>query len=155
MCENNDYSVYSHISKRQSKKRNILKIAKAIGIDGTKISGNDVVKIFNTTKKIIKKIKKKSKPHIILIDTFRHLEHCGPNNDDHLAYRSKIYVSKWLNNDPLNKVRKDLVNLKYLKKNDLKNIDKKINKEILSAFKFAEDSKFPSKKLLFEDIYAK
>ena len=52
MCENNDYSVYSHISKRQSKKRNILKIAKAIGIDGTKISGNDVVKIFNTTRKL-------------------------------------------------------------------------------------------------------
>ena len=59
---------------------------------------------------------KKNQNHIYLIDTFRHLEHCGPNNDDHLAYRSKIYVSKWLNNDPLNKVRKDLVNLKYLKK---------------------------------------
>ena len=155
VCENNEYSVYSHRSKRQSKKRNILKIAKAIGIDGTKISGNDVVKIFNSTKKIVKKIKKNSKPHLILIDTFRRLEHCGPNNDDHLAYRSKIYINKWLQNDPLNKIRKDIINLKYLKKNDLENIDKKINKEILSAFKFAEDSKFPTKKLLFEDIYAK
>ncbi len=155
VCENNEYSVYSHRSKRQSKKRDILKIAKAIGIDGTKIYGNDVVKIFNSTKKIIKKIKKNSKPHLILIDTFRHLEHCGPNNDDHLAYRSKTYINKWLQKDPLNKIRKDIINLKYLKKNDLENIDKQINKEILLAFKFAEDSKFPKKKLLFEDIYAK
>lgn len=155
VCENNEYSVYSHRSKRQSKQRDILKIAKAIGIDGTKISGDDVIKIFNSTKQIVKKIKKNSKPHLILIDTFRHLEHCGPNNDDYLAYRSKNYVSKWLNKDPLKKIRKDIINLKYLCKNDLENIEKKINKEILSAFKFAENSKFPQKKLLFKDIYAK
>ncbi len=155
VCENNDYSVYSHISKRQSKKRNILKIAKAIGIDGTKISGNDVIKIFNSTNRIVKKMKKNPKPHLILIDTFRHLEHCGPNNDDHLAYRSKIYINKWLKKDPLNKIQKDIINYKYLKKNDLENIDKKINKEIMSAFKFAETSKFPTKKFLFKDVYAK
>lgn len=155
VCENNEYSVYSHRSKRQSKYRDILKIAKAIGIDGTKISGDDVIKIFNSTKKIVKKIKKNSKPHLILIDTFRHLEHCGPNNDDYLAYRSKNYVSKWVNKDPLKKIRKDIINLKYLCKNDLENIEKKINKEILSAFKFAENSKFPQKKLLFKDVYAK
>ena len=59
VCENNEYSVYSHRSKRQSKKRNILKIAKATGVDGTKIYGNDVVKIFNSTKKNSKKNKKK------------------------------------------------------------------------------------------------
>lgn len=155
VCENNDYSVYSHRSKRQSKQRNILKIAKAIGIEGTKISGNDVLKIFNSTKKIVKKIKKSPKPHLILIDTFRHLEHCGPNNDDHLAYRSKSYVSKWLNQDPLKKIHKDVIDLRHLNENDIEKFEKKINNEILSAFKFAEESKFPAKKFLFKDIYAK
>ena len=32
VCENNEYSVYSHISKRQSKKRSITKIANSLGI---------------------------------------------------------------------------------------------------------------------------
>ena len=64
-----------------------LKIAKAIGIDGTKLNGNDVINVYLKSKKIIKNIRKKMKPHIILLDTFRHLEHCGPNNDNHLRYR--------------------------------------------------------------------
>mgnify|MGYP005989718783 CR=1 FL=1 len=155
VCENNEFSVYSHLSKRQSKKRNILKIAKAIGIDGTKLPGNDVIKIFNSTKKIINNIKKNSKPHIILVNTFRHLEHCGPNNDDHLDYRSKNYIKKWLDNDPLKKIKKDMIKKKYLTDKSLRTYEKKINKEISMAFKFADESKFPQKKILFEDIYAK
>ena len=155
VCENNEFSVYSHLSKRQSKKRNILKIAKTIGIDYTKLHGNDVIKIFNSTKKIINNIKKNSKPHIILVNTFRHLEHCGPNNDDHLDYRSKNYIKKWLDNDPLKKIKKDMIKKKYLTDKSLRTYEKKINKEISMAFKFADESKFPQKKILFEDIYAK
>ena len=155
VCENNEYSVYSHRSKRQSKSRNILGIAKAIGVNGTKISGYDVIKIFNTSSKIIKNIKKHSKPHLILVDTFRHLEHCGPNHDDHLSYRSKKYVKDWLKKDPLKKIKRQMINSKSIKHSDLETIEKKINNEILSAFKFANQSKFPSKKFLFKDVYAK
>jgi TPP-dependent pyruvate/acetoin dehydrogenase alpha subunit len=151
VCENNQYSVYSHLRKRQSKKRNILKISKAIGVDSTKLVGDDVNKIFKVSKKIINKIKKKSQPHLILIDTFRHLEHCGPNNDDHLKYRSNKYINKWLNNDPLKKILKE----KIFSDKELKNFEKKIDKEIISAFRFADKSEFPTKKVLFEDIYAK
>ena len=62
ICENNEYSVYSHISKRQSKKRDILKIAKSMGVNSLKVSGNSVEKIFLESKKIINKIKKNSGP---------------------------------------------------------------------------------------------
>ena len=108
VCEDNNFSVYSNKSKRQSTKRDIIKIANGVGIDGKKIDGNNVFEIHKKTKKIINTVRSKSKPYIISFDTFRHLEHCGPNNDDHLAYRSKIYVSNWLNKDPLNKIRKDI-----------------------------------------------
>jgi len=154
VCENNEFSVYSHIKKRQAKKRNILKIAKALGINSTKLPGDDVTKIYNLSAKIIKNIKKNSKPHLIIIDTFRHLEHCGPNNDDHLAYRSKTYIKKWLNNDPLKKIEKKFLTSNCMSNNDLNTIKIKIEKEISSAFQFAESSKFPSKRLLLQDIYA-
>ena len=38
--------------------------------------------------------------------------------------------------------------------NDLNTIKIKIEKEISSAFQFAESSKFPSKRSLLQDIYA-
>ncbi len=60
-----------------------------MGIKVKKIDGNDVIKIYEKTKKIITKMRNNSKPHFLLLDTFRSLEHCGPNNDDNLNYRQK------------------------------------------------------------------
>ena len=51
VCENNEYSVYSHISKRQSKLRKIFKIAKSFGIKSIKMNGNSVVNIYSKNSK--------------------------------------------------------------------------------------------------------
>jgi pyruvate dehydrogenase E1 component alpha subunit len=154
VCENNEYSVYSHISKRQSKKRNVTKIAKSFGIDSTKIDGNDVEKIFLKTNKIIKKMKNKPNPYLIELNTFRHLEHCGPNNDDNLNYRSSKYLKYWGNKCPVTNYEKFLKRNNYLTIEDDKKINKKIRDEILIAFRFAKKSKFPKKNLLKKYIYA-
>tara|TARA_B100000787_G_scaffold170311_1_gene166236 strand:+ start:14100 stop:15050 length:951 start_codon:yes stop_codon:yes gene_type:complete len=150
VCENNDFSVYSHISKRQSPKRNILKIAKSIGVDGCRLDGNNVLEVYNKSKKIIKDIKKNKKPYFIILDTYRHLEHCGPNNDNHLEYRNIEYIKKGLKNCPINRLKK-IVDPKNL----ISDIyEKKIRKEITNAFNFAKKSKYPDKKLLMKHIYA-
>ena len=84
ICENNEYSVYSHISKRQSKKRSITKIANSLGIKSIKLNGNSVDKVFSITNQIVKYVKKFSKPYLIELKTFRDIEHCGTNEDDDL-----------------------------------------------------------------------
>ena len=150
VCENNHFSVYSHISKRQSRKRNILKIANAIGIDGCSINGNDVISIYSKTKKIIKKVRQNSKPYFVILDTFRFLEHCGPDNDDILNYRETKYLNEWKKKCPIKKIEKKL----NLKKNHKLELKKIIQTEILKAFKFAEKSNYPNKSKLKTDIYA-
>ncbi len=154
VCENNHFSVYSPLSNRQSKKRDIIKIAKAIGISGSKIHGNDVLSIYKKSKKIINNIKRNTKPHILLLDTFRHLEHCGPNNDNHLNYRSKNYIRKWLDNCPIQNLKKKLLRNKFVTHAQIKNYENKISNEIKFAFKYANISKFPEKKYLLKNIYA-
>ena len=72
-----------------------------------------LLKVFNQSQKIIKKIKKISKPFFLQLDTYRYVEHCGPDNDDHLNYRNKNEVKKWLNDDPIENF------LKYLKKKSI------------------------------------
>lgn len=154
VCENNEYSVYSHISKRQSKKRSITKIAKSFGIKSEKMDGNNIENIYIKTNKIIKKIKNKPQPYLIELKTFRHLEHCGPNNDDHLNYRSKKYLKQWNRRCPIRNYKK------FLNKNDsvsiknMKDLDNIIKYEILNAFAFAKRSKFPKKSLLKKYVYA-
>ena len=154
VCEDNKYSVYSHISKRQSKKRDIIKIANGVGIEGTKISGNNVFEIFKKTKKIINRVRSKSKPYLLSFETFRHLEHCGPNNDDNLNYRDKKYIQEWLKKCPVSVAEKYLINKKLIKKEEIENFKKIIRTEIDKSFLFAEKSKYPNPKELTKDIYA-
>jgi TPP-dependent pyruvate/acetoin dehydrogenase alpha subunit len=153
VCEHNNYSVYSNIKKRQSKKRNILNIAKAIGIQGLHLDGNDSLDLYKKSKIVINSMRKKNKSFIFLCDTFRHLEHCGPNYDDNLNYRDKKYIDYWLNNCPLKKIENYLLKNKFLSKNTILNFNKKINNEIKEAFLFADNSKFPEKKDLYKDVY--
>ncbi len=154
VCEDNQFSVYSHKSKRQSKKRDIIKIANGIGIDGKKINGNNVFEIFKKTKKIINKVRSKSKPYILSFETFRHLEHCGPDNDDNLKYRDKKYIDQWLKKCPISVAEKYLIKKKFIKNNVIENFKKSIKNEINKSFQFAENSEFPNPKELLKDIYA-
>tara|TARA_Y100000992_G_C21261025_1_gene491294 strand:+ start:628 stop:1599 length:972 start_codon:yes stop_codon:yes gene_type:complete len=155
VCENNFYSVYSDISKRQNKQRSILKMARAHGIAATYVDGNDCEKVYHSSKSIIKNIKKNKKPHLIKLDTYRHLEHCGPNNDDNLKYRNSKEVKRWLKKDPIKTFQKKLLDKKIISLKDLEIFQKKIDKEINKAFEFAKNSPYPkNKKLLYKFIYS-
>lgn len=153
VCENNSFSVYSNLNKRQSKKRNIVKIANSHGLHAKKIKDHDILKVYETSKKIINLIKKKSQPYLLEINTFRDLEHCGPNNDDHLNYRSKKEIKFWKRNSQIdyyeNKFLREGV---FTKKNLARNI-KNIKKTIDRAFLFAEKSDFEDPKKIKNYIF--
>ena len=150
ICENNFYSVYSPLSVRQPKSRSISKMVKSIGCNTYKCDGNDVVKSFRVMKKAIDQVKKGKGPCFLEFFTYRWLEHCGPNFDNNLGYRSKNEFNKWKKKDPINKL------LQKMKKDQLKinKINLSIEKKIQKAFEFAEKSKFPKRKEAYKGIYS-
>jgi len=149
ICENNLYSVYSGLKYRQPKTRKIYKLVKSFGIQAYKCNGNNVLDSYNTLIKARNFLLKKKQPVFIEFSTYRWLEHCGPNYDNDLKYRSEDEFNNWKKKDPI-KILKQ-----YLKKNfSHEKIEKKIKNEINNAFKFALKSKFPSK-ISEEDVYAK
>lgn len=154
VCENNFYSVYSSLKNRQSKKRNLLKIAKSTGLQAFYIDGNKAIEIFEKSKKIINNIRKDKGPSLLLMDTYRWLEHCGPNNDDNLNYRSKTEVKQWLKKCPIKLIEKELINRKILNKKNKEVIIKTIIKKINKSFDFAKKSNFPELKDLNTHIYS-
>ncbi len=131
ICENNKYSVYSHMNLRQPKNRQIYKLSQAIGIPSYKINSTDPLNIYQ---QVSNKIKKKKKgPIFFEIKTFRNVEHCGPNNDDSLNYRSQSEIDYWNKNNFFKIFNKKKL-IKYL---DIKNriiIKNKIQKNIDMAF---------------------
>ena len=153
VCENNYFSVYSHIKKRQSKYRNICKIAEATGIKSSHIKFHDYFSIYKNMKRIVQRVKKNSRPYFFQIDTFRNLEHCGPSNDDHLGYRNNKFIKFWSKNDVVEKAKYELLRKKIISKKSLLSIEKKISLEIKKAFRFALKSPFPNKKTILNNIY--
>jgi|TARA_B100001059_G_scaffold236621_1_gene288329 TPP-dependent pyruvate/acetoin dehydrogenase alpha subunit len=150
ICENNLYSVYTSLKDRQHKKRNIKKLVESHGIESYSIEGNNVSKVYSFTNKIVQKIKKRNRPVFIEFKTYRWLEHCGPNWDDHLKYRPDGELKSWMRKCPLKLIEDKINKKKLLEKN--KN---KIKKEIELAFKYAQNSSFPEKKIiekLYKDI---
>lgn len=153
VCENNNFSVYTSYEKRQSTKRKIYKIAASHGITSVYSEGNNVFSIAELAKDAITYIKEKKAPFFMELDTFRHLEHCGPANDDSLGYRSKKYVDTWMKKDPLLIAENILTENKILSGELKAKFRKEIEKECEKAFQFAEESLFPDKEDLFRNLY--
>lgn len=153
VCENNNFSVYTSYEKRQSTKRKIYKIASAHGIKSVYSEGNNVFAIAELANEATTYIKEKKAPFFVELNTFRHMEHCGPSTDDGLGYRSKKYVDSWLKKDPILVAEKILTEEKLLTGELISKFRKEIESECEKAFQFAEDSEFPDKSDLFKNLY--
>ena len=155
VCENNKFSVYSDISKRQNSKRKIYKVAQSLGIKSFKINSHGLFEIYKKTEKIIKSMRTNSIPMFLEIDTFRLVEHCGPNKDDHLNYRNIKDINFWKKKDQIEITEKFIIKNRILKKKEISKFKVKLSKEIDTAFKFAKNSPFPKKENLDKNIYKK
>ena len=134
VCENNLYSVYTNLTKRQPSNRSLKKIVSGLGLEYESIEGQDVVKVYSKSKQIIKKIKTKSKPYFLELKTYRFIEHCGPNNDDNLNYRPLDEIKYWNNKCPLKIIEKKLFMLKNLNKKEISIIQNRIKTQIEKDF---------------------
>ena len=155
ICENNLYSVYSPLKVRQPKNRSIVKLVNSIGVKSTYCDGLDIKKIYENLKKISEKARKGEGPQFIEISTYRWREHCGPNYDNNLGYRSNKEIDYWKKNDPLIKLKNEIISNDSKLTNTLKKIETEINNEVTSSFKKALKSKFPNEKDINKDVYAK
>jgi len=152
ICENNPYSVYSPLNVRQPKNRNIKEMVKSIGIDSFESDGNDIKKVFNACKKGTNYVRNNSKPFFLSFNNYRWREHCGPNYDNGIGYRTEKEFRDWKKRDPL-LISYTLLKKLKINKKIISAIEKKQTLKIINAFRFAEKSKFPNKKELMRDVY--
>ena len=97
-------------------------------------------------------IKSNNKPVFIEYETFRWLEHCGPNWDDELGYRKKGELKKWMDACPIKNYKEKIIG-NVINEKKIKDIREKIMNEIDEAFIYAKNSPFPNIELLNKHIY--
>ncbi len=155
ICENNFYSVYTHLKDRQPKQRKIFKLAKALGAVSYKFNQNNPFELYSKFRKLFHKIRNNPAPHFVEIETYRYLEHCGPNDDTKLGYRSFEEVKKWKNKDPVIFSKNYLIKKKLFNKKKLDLIDSKILRSIDKEFNYIKKLKKPKFKDIKNLVYKK
>lgn len=154
VCENNLYSVYSPLAVRQPNGRRITAVTSAMGVGSISVEDSDVEELHRVMSGAVERARRGAGPQFVEVFTYRYLEHCGPNVDDDLGYRSPEEVARWRKRDP---IARSIALLEgslpgchdWIAAQELA-----IREEITSAFDFAISSPFPEPTEAFRGEYS-
>jgi TPP-dependent pyruvate/acetoin dehydrogenase alpha subunit len=150
VCENNQYAISTDINKVTNIKDLSLR-AKAYGIPGIRIDGNNVTSVINHTAQLKEHILARSTPALMVCETYRQMGH---SINDPKTYRSKSEEDFWLAKDPVAKFENILFNENIINDLIISEIEEKLAREMDEAVEFASNSKKTGISELFTDVYA-
>ena len=146
-CENNLYSVYSPMSVRQPTHRTLADFAAGHGVRTASGDGNDAEEVHEIAFEAHERIGRGEGPVFVELSTYRWREHCGPNFDNDLGYRSEEEYLGWQRDDPIER----LADRVSWDERDLVIAD--IHDEIEQAVAFAKGSEFPDPETIVHPVY--
>ncbi len=154
VCENNLYSVLSPLSVRQPSGREIYHLAQGHGVESFQADGNDVVEVYNLAGRAISKARRGDGPTFLEFKTYRWREHCGPNYDIDLGYRTEDEFQEWRSRCPIDRLKKHLKGKGLITDLEAEDMENSLRAEIDEAVEFAGESPFPEVEALEQHIFA-
>ena len=154
VCENNLYSVYSPLEVRQPAGRRIFNLALAQGIESIEGDGNNVELVHELCSRAVEKARKGGGPTFFEFATYRWREHCGPEYDNHIGYRSEEEYVEWKKRCPVTLLESSLLGSSMVSCSALDEITKELDAEIEAAVAFAKQSPFPEEHLMSAHVVA-
>lgn len=151
--ENNLFSVYTHLSDRQPD-RPLTSFALAHAMPARKENGNDPLAVFAATREAVERARAGKGPSLVVVDTYRWREHCGPNYDNDLGYREPSEFEAWRERCPIRSFAGDLRRRGILDAGVEARMAAEIDVEIEEAFVFARESPFPEPATAATRVYA-
>ncbi len=138
ICENNKYSMSTHISRNMSEP-DIEKKAGTSGIKAITVDGNDAVKIYDEVR-AARKYVLETGPMLIIADTYRI---SGHSKNDENVYRSAGEIELWKKRCPIKRMEKYLLDNGLATKKETANIKAEIDMIIKGAVEFSVNSPLP------------
>jgi TPP-dependent pyruvate/acetoin dehydrogenase alpha subunit len=142
VCENNNYSVFSPLLKRQPKD-NISERVATFGMKSTALFGNDVPLVYKALQSAIADARAERGPSFVEAYTCRWSGHYGPASDDLVGYRSEEELRIWKENCPIALLEEAMAAKGLLAQGQSAVLLKEIDAEIAECFRFAKGSAFP------------
>ncbi|HXZ01374.1 MAG TPA: pyruvate dehydrogenase (acetyl-transferring) E1 component subunit alpha [Stellaceae bacterium] len=151
VIENNKYGMGTSIS-RSSASHDLVSRGAPFEIPGHQVDGMNVIAVREAAAEALEHARSGDGPYILEMQTYRYRGH---SMSDPAKYRSKDEVSRMRQeHDPIDQVKKRLIDGGMADEARLKEIDKEIKDIITAAADFAQQSPEPDPAELWTDVYA-
>jgi pyruvate dehydrogenase E1 component alpha subunit/2-oxoisovalerate dehydrogenase E1 component alpha subunit len=151
ICQNNQWAISVPLDKQTASPTIAVK-ARAYGIPGIRVDGNDVLAVHHVLSDAIARARLGEGPTFVELLTYRVAPHS--TSDDPTRYRSNAEVEVWLRRDPLDRLTRYLRDQNLLTESDEQNLELEAAREIREAIDECEAAGPPALSSLFEDVYA-
>lgn len=149
ICENNNYAMGTSVA-RTTNMLDIYKIGLAYDMPSYQVDGMTCETVHEAMEEAVERARNGDGPTFLEMKTYRYRGH---SMSDPAKYRSKDEVEEYKAQDPLEKVRKTLMDNGWYTESELEAWEEKIMQVVLDSVEFAENSAYPDESELYTDVY--
>ena len=149
VVENNGYAMGTSVARTASHQE-IWKLGLGYEMPCEPVDGMDPVAVAKAMDKAIQHARSGKGPSFLEMKTYRYRGH---SMSDAQHYRTKEEVEDYRKIDPITQVKDIILEKKYATQEALDLIDKDIKARVAECEKFAEESPFPEKQVMYDAVY--
>jgi pyruvate dehydrogenase E1 component alpha subunit/2-oxoisovalerate dehydrogenase E1 component alpha subunit len=150
IAENNGYA-YSTRLDRQTAVRHLADKAKAYGVPGERADGNDVLAVYEVTRRAVERARAGEGVTLIELLTYRRKGH---SEHDNQSYVPKDELARWERDDPLDRYAAQLDERGWVTADERAATDARVVRELDGAVAEAEAEPLPEPATALEAVYA-
>lgn len=150
VCENNGYAMGTSVA-RTAHTTDIWKLGLGYEMPCGPVDGMNPVKVAEAMDEAIERARSGGGPTFLEMKTYRYRGH---SMSDAQHYRTKEEVEEYKKIDPITQVLEVIKEKKYATDDEIEAISKRVKDKVKECEKFAEDSPYPDKNLMYDVVYA-
>jgi len=150
VVENNQIAEFTFYEKFMPIK-DIADRAKAFGIPGFVVDGNDVLAVHEIARQTIRRARAGEGPSLVECKTCR-VRPMSEMGDPDKGLPPEV-IAEWRERDPVKRMQEHLMQIGLLKERDFLELREKLQKEVDAAFQFARKDAYAPPEEIFKDVY--
>ncbi len=150
IVENNEYAMGTSV-ERTSNVTDLYKIGLAYDMPSYPVDGMNVEAVHEAMQTAVDNARAKKGPTFLEMNTYRYRGH---SMSDPAKYRTKEEVESYKARDPIDEIKKIILENKLATEEDMEIIMKRVMDLVDDSVKFAEESPYPDPSELYKDVYS-
>lgn len=150
VIENNGYAMGTSV-ERSSNVTELYKLGEGYDMPSEPVDGMDAEAVHHAVARAAERARNGEGPTLLEFRTYRYKGH---SMSDPARYRTKEELEEYKQRDPIEVIRKRILDKKHASEKDLEEIDQRVMATVEKSVQFAEESKYPDPSEALKDIYA-